>query len=120
MSRLYLTRRAELDLIAIEDFSIRTWGKQVAGAYLDAFQTVFDLLQASPGLLRSRAGFREWLLFYRVERHWLVCAMLDEDIYVLTVRHGAMDLPERLSELEPQFEQEAEILYERVLMERAH
>lgn len=118
MTTLYLTRRAELDLIAIEDYSIRTWGGKVAGEYLDAFQTAFDLLEASPGLLRSKPNFREWLLFYRVERHWIVCAMLGESIYVLAVRHGAMDLPERLAELESQLEQEAEILYRRIIDER--
>lgn len=118
MTALYLTRRAELDLIAIEDYSIETWGERVAGEYLDAIQAAFDLLQASPQLLRAQDGFAEWLCFYRVQRHWLICTMLAGDIYVLAVRHGAMDLPNRLSELEPSLAQEAEILYKRILGER--
>ena len=119
MTAVYLNRRAEFDLIVIEDYSIERWGEQVAAAYLEAFQSAFDLLQASPQLLRPRDEFADWLCFYRVERHWLICTILAGDIYVLAVRHGAMDLPARLAELEPSLMQEAEILFRRTLDEKA-
>lgn len=118
MTALYLTRRAELDLIAIEDYSIEQWGERVAGEYLEAIQAAFDLLHVSPRLLRPKDEFADWLCFYRVERHWLICTILAGDIYVLAVRHGAMDLPARLAELEPSLMQEAEILFRRIQDER--
>lgn len=114
MSALYLTQRAERDLIAIEDYSLETWGPKVAAEYMQKFQAAFDLLAASPQLVRGREEFVDWLRFYRVERHWVVCAVLSDDIYVLAVRHGAMDLPRRLTELEPQLLDEAEIMHRRI------
>ena len=39
--------------------------------------------------------------FYRVERHFVICSVVEEKVYVLTVKHAAMDLPERIGELEP-------------------
>lgn len=42
----------------------------------------------------------------------IMCAVLGDSIFVLTIKYGAMDLPNRLAELEPQLPVEAEMLYE--------
>lgn len=118
MTDLYLTRRALTDLARIDTYSVQTWGRRVADEYIGKFDTAFDLLRVSPDLLRSRPEFSDRLRFYRVERHWLVCDVIDGSIFVLTVRHGAMDLPSRLAELEPLLAQEAELMYRRIMQER--
>jgi hypothetical protein len=46
-----------------------------------------------------------------VRQHFLVCAVFEESIFVLTVKHGAMDLPNRIAEIEPQLFLEADALH---------
>jgi plasmid stabilization system protein ParE len=111
MARLTLSRRAALDLIEIERYSIEQWGKKTAAGYLLEIEEALRLLKDHPGLLREKTEVSENLKFYRVGRHFLVCAVEVENIYVLTVKHGAMDLPERIREIEPALIHEAEILH---------
>ncbi|MCW1923187.1 type II toxin-antitoxin system RelE/ParE family toxin [Luteolibacter arcticus] len=115
MSYLALSRRAVLDLAEIERYSIEQWGKKVAADYLDDIEAALKRLKEAPGLLRARPELSENLKFYRVGRHLLVCALEGESIYVLAVKHGAMDLPERLAELEPHLVQEAGVLHQAFL-----
>ncbi len=119
MTRLFLTRRAIEDFAAIEAYSIQAWSRRVADDYLAKFEAAFELLQSSPDLLRRKREFSGRLLFYRVEKHWLVCDMIDDDVYVLTVKHGSMDLPTRIAELEPQLIHEAELVYRRIVEDRS-
>jgi len=114
MTRLLGTNRAVLDLIEIEEYSIKTWGRRTAATYIDKFQTAFDLLRESPDLLRAAPDFSPHLLFYRVEQHWVVAHRTPEATFILAIRHGSMDLPNRLAELEPLLAQEVEILTRRL------
>lgn len=109
---LGLSRRALLDIAEIETYSIEQWGQQVADEYLDSIQAALNLLRENPNLLRSNNTISDSLCFYRVRQHFLTCALFDESIFVLTVKHGAIDLPTRIAELEPQLIQEAEMLYQ--------
>lgn len=118
MAYLALSRRAVLDLGEIERYSIEQWGKKVAGGYLADLEDALRRLKEHPGLLRARPELSDHLKFYRVRQHLLVCALEGESIYVLAVKHGAMDLPERLAELEPHLIQEAEILHRAFLNSR--
>lgn len=115
MARLLLAERAIDDLADIEAYSIETWGQATADRYIDGVSAAFDLLKASPDLLKPRDDFSGRLLFYRVERHWLVCDRFGETIVVLTVAHGAMDIHARLARLEPTLIQEAELMARRYL-----
>ena len=38
-------------------------------------------------------------------------SQFEEGVFVLTVKHGTMDLPNRIAEIEPQLSQVAEMLY---------
>lgn len=111
MTSLELTRRALLDIQEVENYSIETWGESVACDYLQSIEDAFMLLKANPGLLRPKRKWSDALCFYRVREHFLVCAKFESTIVVLNVAHGSMDLPTRISELEPQLLQEAEMLY---------
>ena len=112
MAYVGLTRRALLDIQDIESVSIEKWGKDIAAEYLKNIENALNLLRENPQVLRAIPRVDETLQFYRVKRHFLVCIAYDDSIFVLTVKHGAMDLPNRLAELEPQLMQEAEILYQ--------
>lgn len=111
MACLRLSRRALLDIADIETYSIEKWGEKIAAEYLQSIEDALNLLCDNPSLLKLKPGVSGALCFYRVRQHFLVCAAFNESIFVLTVKHGAMDLPARICELEPQLILESELLY---------
>ena len=112
MFRLQLSRRATLDLQHIESYSIEEWGEKVADEYLQSIEDALNLILENPTLLRSKPEVSNSLCFYRVRQHFLVCAIFEKTIFVLTVKHGAIDLPKRIAEIEPLLLQEAEMLHQ--------
>ena len=112
MFHLQLSRRAALDIQHIESYSIEKWGETIAEGYLQSIEDALNLILENPSLLRSRPEISDSLCFYRVRQHFLVCAIFKEIIFVLTVKHGAIDLPNRIAEIEPLLSQEAEMLYQ--------
>ena len=112
MRNLQLSRRATLDIQYIESYSIEKWGEKVADEYLQSIEDALNLILENPTLLRSKPEVSDSLCFYRVRQHFLVCAIFEEIIFVLTVKHGAIDLPSRIAEIEPLLSQEAEMLYQ--------
>jgi toxin ParE1/3/4 len=113
MVELRLSRRALLDIADIEADSIEKWGENVASEYLQSIQDALNLLRNQPALLRVKPNVSKSLCFYRVRKHFLVFAAYEEILFVLTVKHGALDLPNRVAEIEPQLLLEAAILYEK-------
>lgn len=111
MTVLKLSRRALRDIQEIKTYSIEKWGKRVAANYLKNLEDALNLLRENPSLLKGKSEISPSLCFYRVRSHFLVCASFEESIFVLTVKHGAMDLPERVAEIEPQLQKEADLLY---------
>ena len=112
MAYLALSRTAVYDLEDIRIYSEENWGEEVANRYMKTLEQALQRLKSHPELLRDIPSFSEHLKFYRVEKHFLVCSLIGENVYVLTVKHGAMDLPERIGEFEPQLVREATILHE--------
>jgi plasmid stabilization system protein ParE len=111
MVYLGLSRRALLDLSEIETFSMEHWGELVAAQYMQSIEDALNLLLENPKLLKTKQSYSRSLCFYRVRQHFLVCAVFEEGIFVLTVKHGAMDLPNRIAEIEPQLFLEADALH---------
>ncbi len=111
MAYLALSRRAFLDIQDIETYSIKKWGTNVADEYIESIEAALNLLRENPQLLRTKQAIGDSLSFDRVKQHFLVCALFDQEIYVLTVKHGAMDLPNRIKEMEPQLLMEADMLH---------
>ena len=110
-----LTDRAHYDLQKIEDDSLQRWGRKIANRYLEDIQTALSLLQENPDLLRNKSDISTRFQFYRVREHFLVCTRLKNVLFVLTIKHGQMDLPIRLGELEPTLVQEANLLHQRLV-----
>ncbi|HEX5054531.1 MAG TPA: type II toxin-antitoxin system RelE/ParE family toxin [Planctomycetota bacterium] len=110
MARVHLTRRALLDIEAIDRYSTEKWGDRVAAKYLADLGSGAARLGASPILLKQRPETSIRLRFYRVREHMLVCDVIGDDIYVLALFAAVMDLPARIAELEPQLVHEAELL----------
>jgi len=114
MARAYLTRRALFHLEEIDEYSIGQWGEQVAEQYLADILAAIKRIEEVPELLRSRPDCSLRLSFYRAREHLLVCDVVGDDIYILAVWHGRMDLPGRLERLEPQLVHEAELFARKI------
>lgn len=111
MAHLALSRRATRDLEVIHRYSIEQWGDRVAEEYLDSIEEALQRLKNSPGLLRSKQAISDAFTFYRVREHFLICTKRQQNVYVLAICHGSMDLPNRVAEMEPVLVDEAEILH---------
>lgn len=113
-AKVHLTERALSNLREIERHSVQEWGRKTADRYLDEFSAAFDRLRSNPEILRLEPDFAPGLSFYRVKKHFLVCDHHGTTVIVLTVVHTSMDLPSRLSELEPRLNAEAQALRSRL------
>ena len=111
---VHLTNRTLQDLLAIEEHSVKTWGKKVANRYMNDFESALQRLSDNPDLLRAEPDMHQSLYFYRVNKHLLVCDTQPKAICVLTVLHANMDIPERLLELEPTLSLEVEMLHQQL------
>ena len=111
MAYLGLSRRALLDIEEIERLSVQQRGHRVADEYLDSIEDALARLREKPDLLRTKPEISRHFSVYRVRQHFLVGVLIGQNVYVLAVRHGMMDLPNRLAELEPQLLAEAELLH---------
>jgi plasmid stabilization system protein ParE len=118
MGYLALSRTAVYDLEDIRIYSEENWGDEVARRYMGCLEDALRRLKEHPELLRDIPAFSKSLKFYRVERHFLVCSLVGKNVYVLTVKHGAMDLPDRIEEIEPHLVREAAILHEEFIASR--
>jgi len=117
MIRVELTRQAMLDLREIEEYSIENFGQKAAGQYIDDIEAALVMIQQRPDLLNAKQEIPCFFQFYRVRKHYLVCARGKNLIIILTIKHCQMDLPERLLELEPGLLHEAELLYKTLFKE---
>jgi toxin ParE1/3/4 len=111
---VWLTDRTIQELNSIEEDSIKTWGKRVANRYLGDIEAALQRLSDNSGILREEPNLHETLFFYRVNKHLLVCDIQPDAIFVLTVMHTSMDIPERLTELEPTLKLEVEMLHQQL------
>ncbi|MBW2701854.1 MAG: type II toxin-antitoxin system RelE/ParE family toxin [Deltaproteobacteria bacterium] len=112
--KLLLTERAIADLLAIKSYSTDQWGKRTATRYLADIESGLQFITQNPGLLSPIEGLPETLQHYSVRKHVLICDVRPKSIIVLTVIHGSMDIPNRLSELLPTLSTEVSMLHEKI------
>lgn len=116
--KLHLTERALADLVGIESYSIKQWGKAVAKKYLSDIESRLLLIQESPGLLSSSDGLPEAFQCYPAGKHVMFFDVHPQSLVLLTVIHGNMDLPNRLAELVPTLATEIELLHGKLRSKR--
>ncbi len=120
MTYLGISRQAAHDIEEIRSFSLEHWGHRMAEEYVDHIEEALKRLQENPGLLRTKPEFSRNFRFFRVRRHYLVCSLVDGNIYLLAVKHGSLDLPNRLAQLEPTLLDETDILHRAFLVKLRH
>ena len=94
-------------------------GKQTAEKYIDGIEAGLERLKEHPDLLKPEPDFHSALMFYRVNKHLLVCDAQPKSIVMLTVIHSTMDIPSRLAELQPTLAAEIEILHRKLQARRS-
>lgn len=119
MVTIVLTERALQDLRDIRDYSLEEWGQTATDKYLDDFEAAIGRLSEMPVLLRQEPQIASGLYFYRVRKHFLVCDMFADTVFVLTVIHCNMDLPARLADLQPTLTAEVELLRRKLQEQKA-
>ena len=99
MPSFYLTAKAKEDLKSIARYTQETWGRLQRNKYLAELDKRFHRLAEAPKLGRSceeiREGYRkfpegEHLIFYR--------SVSADEIEIVRVLHGSMDIETHLSE----------------------
>ena len=111
MSKFYLTSRALDDLQEIYDFSVEEWGEEVALRYMKSFEDAFSVLKENKGLLKVNSNISSKFRAYFVKKHCVICDIVEDTIFVLTIRHTSINLLERLKDLTPSLEEEVKILH---------
>ena len=116
MAQIRITRRALSDLNKIEEDSNSDFGQIVADKYLDDIENALRALSEHPSLLTEKP-FADYVRFYGVRKHTLVFCMLEDILYLLTLKYGGMDIEDIVIRLETTLLREAEIMHERLKTE---
>jgi len=96
MSRYTLSPRAEADLGEIWDFTVKTWGEQLAEDYVrllvGAIETVADNPRRGRPGDEARKGYRKYL----AGSHVIIFRKIKSGIDVVRVLHARMDFEQHL------------------------
>ncbi len=94
MQRNYrLSNEADADLIAIFDYTQKTYNEDKAIAYLWEFETLFSQLCDYPNLGRCRDEIKPNLQSIPVREHIVFYQVFDEYVLIIRVLHQSRDLP---------------------------
>ncbi len=114
MNRLHLTSKTLDNLQEIYDYSVDKWDEKAAQKYIQYFEETFSLLKENKGLLKINKAISSRFKVYFVKKHCLICDIIADTIFVLTIKHTSLNILERLKELEPNLEEEVKILHKRI------
>jgi toxin ParE1/3/4 len=90
------TGRAEEDLTAIIDYTLKTWGAVQAGQYIDGLEELAANLAQSPALGKSRQDLHKGLLSFPYERQVLFYRKERHGVTIVRILYGSMDTPRHL------------------------
>ena len=92
MANFFLTRRAQLELLDIEAFSIKKWGEAQTDLYIAELYEAFGYMASNPdvGKVRRDRSFP----FYMVSagRHFAVYKVTEKGIIIATILHSRRNI----------------------------
>ena len=109
-ARLFLTRRAALDLRSIHARSRRDWGDEVADRYIANVYAAMRNSAARPETGRLRQNRSTPFLMVPAQRHFVIYDAIPQGIVALTLQHQVRDIEALVEELTPAFLAEVERL----------
>lgn len=88
MSKFFLTRRTNIDLLEIEDYSLRKWGENQTDIYMGDLYHRFAEIAKKPdvGKLRYNRSFPFYMAPAR--EHFVIYKPIDAGIIIASVLHG--------------------------------
>lgn len=90
MAVFRLTKRAELDLFDIADYTLQKWGEAQCARYLDQLENRCQRLAEHPILGRACDGIRPGLRRSEQGKHIIFYRRDGDDILVLRILHESM------------------------------
>ena len=88
MSKFFLTRRANIDLLEIEDYSFRKWGEDQTDIYMENLYERFGEIAKKPdvGKLRYNRSFPFYMA--PAKEDFVIYKSIGEGIIIATILHG--------------------------------
>lgn len=92
MSKFFLTRRTNIDLLEIEDYTLRNWGVDQTDIYIKDLYRRFAEIAKNPdiGKLRYNRSFPFYMA--PVREHFAIYKPIDAGIIIATVLHGRQNI----------------------------
>jgi toxin ParE1/3/4 len=92
MAQFYLTQRALLDLIEIEEHSIEKWGQTQTDIYMSEMYQGFESIARNPdiGLIRKARSFPFHMA--RIGKHFAVYKSFENYIVIATILHSKQNI----------------------------
>jgi len=99
MAVFYLTRRAHLDLVDIEEFSIEKWGGSQTELYMAELYEAFGHIAENPGVGRIRLERSFPFYMAPAGRHFAVYKVIEKGIIIATILHGKRNIEAIISSM---------------------
>lgn len=88
------TAKAESDLEAIIDYTLRAWGPTQAIKYVEDLETLAAALAQTPDIGKVRDDLQEGLTVFQYEKHLLFYCKEPHGITIVRILHESMDTPQ--------------------------
>lgn len=92
MPVFYLTRRAHLDLLRIEQFSIEKWGASKTDQYMAELYEAFSHIAENPDIGRIRLERSFPFYMAPAGSHFAIYKVIDQAVIIATVLHGRRNI----------------------------
>ncbi|MEM6816185.1 MAG: type II toxin-antitoxin system RelE/ParE family toxin [Bacteroidota bacterium] len=92
MSRFFLTRRAHIDLLDIEDYSLRKRGEDQTDVYMNDLYHQFSQIASKPEIGKLRYDRSYPFYMAPVREHFAIYKPIDSGIIIATILHGRQNI----------------------------
>ena len=93
-----LTNAALIDLQAIRNYTLQTWGEEQEDKYLDEMWAKFEEILSDPKRWRFREDLFPGCQLASQGKHVILCCVEEETLQVVRVLHSAMDFSRHIPE----------------------
>ncbi len=106
MSKFYLTRTANLDLLNIEKYSEKEWGRAQTAQYMKDIFGAFGKIAQNPELGQLRFQRSAPFLMAPVRQHYAIYKAVQQGIIIATILHGRRNIEAVIRDMAPVLAQE--------------
>ena len=90
MPQIRFSRRAQADLQNINGYTIATWGREQATAYIDSLELTVKKLASTPKIGKPRDDLRQGLRAFPYQSHVIYFIEEKKGIVIVRVLHERM------------------------------